>query len=249
MDSTNFKRLVETVEIFDGLGVFEIRGGLNADGRGRFESCLFFEARPIVLSFPDYQGSIGQYLVESDDHEYQQAARQLISLQNLELGTDTSLAAQLQPLLKLFSSGTYKIVYHWLEDDWCVGDLPRTEKPIESSYYPNITVLVRTVASEELDVARVLWWRDEIASGKRPPIVTVKQEGAECSFIIDGHHRLEAYIMLSLSPPVVAIQSLNINPVSVDEVAALLEPFPSLLEDFGRRGANLDGARPSSDDD
>jgi hypothetical protein len=238
MDSANFKRMVETVEIHDGLGIFEIKGGLDAQGRGRFESCLFFEGRPIVLSFSDCQGSIGQYLVESDDPEYQKAARQLISLQDLELGTDHSLGAQLQPLLKLFSSGTYKIVYHWLEDqEWCVGDLPRTEKPIESSYYPSITVLVRTVANMELDVLRVLWWRDEIASGKRPPIVTVEQARAGCSFIIDGHHRLEAYIMLSLSPPVVAIQSLNINPVSVSEVAELLEPFPLLLEDFAKRGA------------
>jgi hypothetical protein len=235
MDSTNFKPIVETVEIHDGLGVFEIRGSLDKWGNP-FESCLYFEGRLIALNWPDCSGSVAEYLVRSNDGEYQKAAQQLISLQDFNIKDGLLLSNQLHSVIQLFSNGLYELSCTSPDHrDVMIFDLPQAGQLTANHYYqPDNFIFARTIPNHHMNQSRVVWWREKILKGERPPVIVVNQKDAWSSFIIDGHHRLDAYRALNINPVIITIASQNFTKVTDDKTTQILEGFPELLENFRR---------------
>jgi hypothetical protein len=235
MDSGNFKPIVETIEIHDGLGIFEIKGGLDKWG-SPFESCLYFEGRLIALNWPDCSGSVAEYLVRSDDADYQNAAQQLISLQDFKIKNGISLGSQLHSVMQLFSNGIYELTYASPDHrDVMVFDLPQVGPITANHYYqPDHFVFARTIPNNRINQSRVGWWREKVLKGERPPVIVVNQKDAWSGFIIDGHHRLEAYQALSINPMIITISSQNFTKLVDNDVEQLLKNFPEELENFRR---------------
>jgi hypothetical protein len=68
-----------------------------------------------------------------------------------------------------------------------------------------------------LDRRRVAHWRQRIRGGRQPVVVTLGAEGAWCEFIVDGHHKLEAYSRQKVKPALLAIVREAAPAISLDE--------------------------------
>jgi len=95
----------------------------------------------------------------------------------------------------------------------------------ENSFY------IATRPQSEIDHQRVAFFREKIEKGERPFVIMVRAfYGPEYEysgdFILDGHHKLEAYMELNIDPPM-AIITRTFN--SVEEPEFDIESLGSLL--------------------
>jgi uncharacterized protein (TIGR02996 family) len=199
----------------DGKGLIEVRGGET-------ETVLLVEGRPVALNWDDCQGSVGQYLVFTGHTRGRQYARELAELVAGAIDGVWPLADRLGPLLATFASGTYWLTY---SPSATVESIAMHEYSDRSSadrellqYYPlEDCHLVCTQTRESLDERRTAFYRDQIRAGQRPVALTVAAEGAWCEFVIDGHHKLEAYTRQRVQPTILSIVRWGAPAISVDE--------------------------------
>jgi Uma2 family endonuclease len=229
-----FPSRVETVQITDGLSVLEIAEGHNG---------LLFEGRLIALEWSDCEGSIGQMLFRANDDTYQAAAQTMFELPEIEIDSLVPLAVQIAPILKLFGNGSYKIAC-WTKKfgDCYIADLDPEKQFEEDHYYPNPSLLLRTIPKATLNESRIAYWIDQIQAGARPSVLAASSKTGYSVFIIDGHHRLEAYLRLSVDPQFISIRAVSSRILDLSLIDDFLQHSPKMLEHFHE-------VRPKSIDD
>jgi uncharacterized protein (TIGR02996 family) len=199
----------------NGKGLIEVRGG-------EAETVLLVEGRPVALNWDDCEGSVGQYLVFTGHTRGRDYARELAELVAGAIDEARPLADQLGPLLATFASGKYWLTY---SPSAAVESIAMHEYSDRSNaegelvqYYPlEHSHLVCTQTRESLDERRVAFYREQIRAGHRPVVLTAAAEGAWCEFVIDGHHKLEAYTRQRVQPTVLSIVRWGAPAISVDE--------------------------------
>jgi uncharacterized protein (TIGR02996 family) len=206
---------LDLVHRTDGPGRIEVRGGEN-------ETVLLVDGRPVALNWNDCQGSVGQYLVFTGHTGGSVYARQLAEFAADGVEDDRPLADQIAPLLAVFARGTYCLHY---VPSAVIGNVTTLGDPGRSSagrelieYYPiDDRNLVATQARESLNEDRVAFFREQIRAGRRPTVLTASAEGAWCEFVIDGHHKLEAYNRERVNPAVLNIVRWDAPEISLEE--------------------------------
>jgi uncharacterized protein (TIGR02996 family) len=206
---------LDLVLLADGKGLIEVRGGEP-------ETVLLVEGKPIALNWDDCAGSVGQCLVFTGHTRGADYARQLAAFVEGEPDGDRLLAEQIEPLLALFAPGTYCLAY---TPSTAVESVTTFEYPDRSSarreligYYPaDQRHLVCTQSRESLDEGRVMFFREQIRTGRRPVVLTASAEEAWCEFVIDGHHKLAAYDLERVRPSILGIVRWQAPEISLNE--------------------------------
>lgn len=190
----------QTIEIEDGTGRLELRGGGAVDG-------LYVDGRPVAMHWPDCSGSVGQeyYLVEACSLEERcEALRRLV--ENGRRRDFALVADRLTPLVAQFPSGRYRLFLEEIERECWLSDYRHLSSegirgyyPLGTSYEPMVTFLA-TQPESALQAARVEHWRTVLARRGRPFAITVREPDAWNEYILDGHHKLAAYLSLRMRP-------------------------------------------------
>lgn len=206
----------EIVEIAGMPGGFELRGG-------EFDMMLLWNGAPVILNWCDCQGSVGQYLkacgrVDSCDAQLQAYRRAV----NSGFDSTRSIADQIGLLLNLFVAGRYQL--ELLEaDDWeLIGH-------DTGNFYPYpANCFVATRARDSLDGQTIEAHAKAIGRGERPIVVVATVPEAHVAYVIDGHHKLQAYRRAGVPPRPICITALKPPPVDLADGKRLVGGWSTL---------------------
>src|SRR5262249_59700678 len=101
-------------------------------------------------------------------------------------------------------------------------------------YYPADRSLVCTQTRESLNEERVAYFRKQIRAGQRPIVLTTSAEGAWCEFVIDGHHKLEAYNRQGVKPAILGIERWKAPAISLEEGISFLPKAHRGIREYRR---------------
>jgi uncharacterized protein (TIGR02996 family) len=199
----------------DGKGLIEVWGGSD-------ETALLVEGKPVALNWDDCHGSIGQYLVFTGHACSSDYVRQMGRFVAGEIEGNRPLADQIEPLLALFATGTYCLSYTTSTNAESIATLecsyPSSTNQELMGYYPSEDRnIVCTQSRESLNENRVAFYCEQIRAQQRPIVLTTSAECAWCEFVIDGHHKLEAYNRQQVKPSVLNIIRWQAPAISLKE--------------------------------
>jgi hypothetical protein len=152
--------------------------------------------------------------------------RQLNEFVAGEVEEGLPLAEQIEPLLALFASGTYCLSFTpSAVDGIAIVGYPRQSSVNRElgGYYPDgHRNMVCTQTRESLNEDRVAFYGEQIRAQQRPIVLTTSAECACCEFVIDGHHKLEAYTRQRVQPAILSIVRWNAPAISLEEGISFL---------------------------
>jgi len=229
--------LTERLTLNDGIGAICVKGD-------SFDCSIHFSGHPYAINWSDCGGSVAQYLARVGTRntgvDLAQARHAVAN------GFDDSLpmSSQLRPLLQLFCAGEYLITRRSLESWYYTDDY--TESFVH--YYPfDGDVLVPTRSTSDLDPSTVDGYVKSIENGRRPIVVLASVERSWCQFVVDGHHKLEAYNRTSVMPHVLDVHGRG-SRMTQEEGEAILRgaEHSSALEIYRTVKAKYDGEPPET---
>ncbi|MGN7756926.1 hypothetical protein ACTJIV_05565 [Chryseobacterium sp. 22532] len=188
-----------------------------------FASCLIIR-RPVAVNWPDSRGSVGEYYAVSELSDEEKITLADGLNHALTEGTEEEIIAQVEDFLKLFESGSYQVNLGKIPFDnsnfYMATPLPDDEnipdrKKFSGWFYPfqDFNYLY-TLESKSIDPKRIEYYVDLIRKGGRPkPVVFYSLYHLDpmmsCAFVLDGHHKIEAYTRLKMDIPAVFIVKDN----------------------------------------
>jgi hypothetical protein len=196
----------------DGLDVLDIQGEANYAG------AFLFKKHLITTHWSKFDGSITQYFVNSPHQQFRsigehfyEISRNFIDVNNFE---EFAL-----PIIKLFPNGEYRVSIQefTLDSEFWVAKVASAFGIHHWECYPNADVIVKTLPESDIDFNCVQKWREKIKFGDRPAIILAKspsEGGFDCYFLVDGHHRLNAYLEEKIYPRAIVIEKLNPSEIS-----------------------------------
>ena len=180
---------------------------VDHDGLGRG---LRLDGKPIALVWDDCQGSVGQLFRHTGEtFTHRPGLKQIRSVAGGHFREDRPIFDQLRPLIMCFESGEYGIFPPFVSQ----FDVHTAREEIKQpGFYPMRQDLIPSQLPHTLDEERIRYWRQRLHV---QPIVFVLQEPEDwCSFVIDGHHKLEAYRRARRPARFITIQRLWNEPYS-----------------------------------
>jgi hypothetical protein len=213
----------------DGEGLIDVRGD-------DFDSGLLVGGAPVSFYWSDCEGSIAQYLVRSRDTAgLSERLRALRQVAGGGLDPRTPLAPQVRSLLVLFPSGRYRLSYT-PANPWDVIDYDTrfSYAADRDCFYPVIEGLITTRPADTLRRERIDFFRQRIAAGERPVVFAAGVPDRYCAFVLDGHHKLQAYRQLQLPPAVLLIVKEATDPIALADGLLLLGAATRYREDYRR---------------
>lgn len=209
----------EIVDITDSLALIEIRGG-------GFDSLLLVDGEPIALNWSDCEGSVGQYLARAGATSYEESLQSLRHFLSGKFLSDVPLGVQLSSFLDLFVSGRYRLQrlnecedcdYLEYHSDW-------TRTKNHDEFYPFGWSLIMTQPRESLNHEQVQRYIEDIKKGVRPIALTATVEEGWCDFVIDGHHKLQAYKLAQIAPTFISVCRLDAPQLSSSSFDQSIDP-------------------------
>lgn len=200
-----------------------------------FDCIISFRGKPYAINWCDCEGSVGQYLVRTGVKGYKKDLRQLRRVLANGLDSKMKISDQIYPLLRLFKYGNLHLS-NYVAEQW---DILSGDQSGQEWYYPYGNTFVPTQAAKDLDKGTVERYVLEISGGARPLVVTASVEGGWCEFVIDGHHKLEAYNRLKVAPNVLNIAKPK-SKLPMEEGLRILNGSPS-MQTYKRVKATCEG--------
>jgi hypothetical protein len=218
----------EQYYLTEGKGVIKICG--------TFGEGIVIDENPLAYTWPDCNGSVGRYYlycyknsgdlladhIKDDIDDFQNIAERGI------LATDESIASQIMIILKLLSNGNYTIHCEQypvrdsivMSDQKYWSDVKKDKTGYEcTNYYGEISFIILTQDKSFINQERVDYYTRIIQNGQRPIIFLVgTQNGQKDSlFLINGHHKFEAYTNLQINAVAIMIIADSPNNTYRDE--------------------------------
>ena len=220
---------VETAELVQSHSLIDVRGG-------GFDSLLLVGGKPIALNWCDCEGSVGQYMVRAGSTDCEKKLRSLRHLVEGNVSAQAPLTAQLQPFLELFVPGRYRILYYESCPDCdCIKfNTPWMASRDFDQFYPMCHVLVFTQAVDSLNSERVAYHLERIRNGHRPLALTATTDDGWCEFVIDGHHKLQAYSQAGIDPSFISVCRLDAPRLSADSLSELFDAGHPMADQYRR---------------
>jgi hypothetical protein len=197
-----------------------------------FASCLIIR-RPVAVNWPDSRGSVGEYYAVSELSDEEKIILADSLNRSLTDGTETEIMAGIEDFLRLFESGSYQVNLGTIPFEnsnfYMARPLPADKnipdyKRFSGWFYPfqDFNYLY-TLESKSIDPKRIEYYMDLIRKGGRPkPIVFYSLYHLDpmmsCAFVLDGHHKIEAYTRLKMDIPAVFIVKDNNGYSSASEI-------------------------------
>jgi hypothetical protein len=235
----------ETFQLDSGAALIDVRGG-------GFDIVLLIGGQPIALNWCDCGGSVAQYIARAGQANCEKELNSLRHTLSGNWSYDVPISSQILQFLKLLVPGRYQLDYVQSRPD-C--DLIEFDSKWDfatrhDSYYPFDTILVFTQASDALDVERVNHFVRCIRAGDRPIVLTVTADEGWCDFVVDGHHKLQAYKLLGVAPTFVRVCRLDAPNQTADSFAAYIgesHPMSSHYRDVKtKHDRDVSSDRPES---
>ncbi len=187
-----------------------------------FASCLIIR-RPVAVNWPDSRGSVGEYYAVSELSEDEKIILADRLNRSLAEGTEAEIMADIEDFLTLFENGSYQVnlgkipfensSFHVaipLPDDKNAGN-----RRFSGWFYPfqDFNYLY-TLENKSINPERVQYYMELIKKGSRPkPIIFYSLYNLDpqmsSAFVLDGHHKIEAYTRLKMDIPAVFIARDN----------------------------------------
>jgi hypothetical protein len=195
----------ELLTCSEGASILDIRGD-------SFDALLLIDGSPVVLQWCDCEGSVGQYLVRAGIRDIERLLGPMRAALDGKLNSKDSLESQISPVMAMLTPGQYKIEFRHTTDvgyfsefnsKWSVS----TDR---DQFYPvddNSIVLTRPLDS--LNEVRIRYFQNLIERGHRPIAITLSTAEGWSEYVIDGHHKLQAYRLLNVSPSLIRIVRLD----------------------------------------
>jgi hypothetical protein len=208
-----------------------------------FASCLIIR-RPVAVNWPDSRGSVGEYFAVSELSEEEKITMADGLNRSLTDGTEAEIMANIEDFLSLFENGSYQVnlgeIPYENSNFYMRRPLPVDEnipdsKKFSGWFYPfqDFNYLY-TLESKSIDPERIEYYMDLIRKGSRPkPVVFYSLYHLDpmmsCAFVLDGHHKIEAYTRLKMDIPAIFIVKDNNDYSSASE---LMHGAHELLRDI-----------------
>lgn len=211
-----------------------------------FASCLFVK-KALAINWPDCRGSIGEYysisnLPDDERNYYTKSLNRVLSE-----GTDLEQIESVKDFIKIFGNGRYSI-NKWISklDDINFfsshnviysNNVPNNER-FSGAFYPDYLMdsenCLFSITNDIINQDRVEYYCNNIKNGQRPTVVTIssyiKSTGNHsCYYVLDGHHKIQAYLKLKENIPIINIQKIE---EYASNTASLLNYSKPFLKDF-----------------
>lgn len=227
------------IEINNGQNIIDI----FFDG---FGSCLVIK-KALAVNWPDCRGSIGEYYAISD-YPIEERNFYTKTLDNvLSEGSESEQIEIIKDFLNLFANGKYSINKFSAkidEIDFLASNqveysdiVPQNER-FSGWFYPdyrkNSEPILFSITNDKIDENRVEYYCQLIKNGIKPTVLTFEvcnllSSDYSCKYVLDGHHKIEAYIRLKENIPILNILKLE---ESINRTASLLHHSKTVLKDF-----------------
>lgn len=213
------------IDITNGEGIID----LKSDG---FSETLIIK-KPLTANWHDNRGSIGEYYTVSKNFE--DSKNIVDSINNiLEKGNIDESFNILKPFLKLFSNGKYRLEFYNIPREKAIFHF-EVERGImndknATSFYPEFYCdeYFYTRPYYSINRKRINYYKRLIKKGTLPLVIIYNNyfiDGNELieskNYILDGHHKLEAYRSLGMDIPTIFISKNYKN----EELNILAEMF------------------------
>jgi hypothetical protein len=224
----------ELFTLRQSLGLFKIIGG-------KFGTGLYFDGQPISFYWDDYRGSVAQYLAQVKTLDTKENLANIRNFVEGQVAKTQSLAGQLKPLLHLFEPGDYALNLLTIKDALPMWDeypgkaLDMDFKEDIGNFYPMGTELVTTRPKRLLNQERIKFYEAILKQGQRPIVITASVKDGWTEFVIDGHHKLQAYTELKIAPRVLQIVKQTYSPITDEDVEAFLSNYPNAASHYRTR--------------
>ncbi|TDQ05425.1 hypothetical protein [Labedaea rhizosphaerae] len=202
---------MEVATVRGGAGVVDVRGGAA--------SVLYLGGAPAALDGDDCAGSIGRLWARAKTTPPRPEALAALGEFTTVGYTANGLADDLRPVLDLLADGTYTLSgpEPITAERWFVASAAPGE--FGSDYPWELDYLVPTQAWPVTDWGTVARYRKLIAHGQRPVVLALRADDSPFSgFVLDGHHKLAAYLALREPPVLVRIARTDAPRVTAREV-------------------------------
>lgn len=215
----------------NGAGLLDVIGG---DG----ETALLLEGKPVAFNWNDDPNGYAQFLLVTVHQNFQQLVPQVDEITSGMLDRNRTLFEQLRPLISVFRSGLYAIIFTPSQTvkNWAQVIVNNEMQ----NYIPLARNLVCTQPQASLNWPKVRQCRAQTHADQQPIVVTTSVMNARCEFVIAGHHELEGH---TGSPAVMRIERCDAPPISLELGVGLLpDEHPGIAE--YRRMKELQTAGP-----
>lgn len=209
-----------------------------------FASCLLIKDG-VIVNWPDCRGSVAEYFSISN---YSEVEKRIISSaldSALQEGDETKILKYIPNFLKLFSDGKYHYnfnIINFSDSEFHKSDAieysietPQDER-FSGHFYPFKDYnYFYTIKSDKIDLERVEYYKKLIKSGINPTIIIFDADfviGFEysSSYVLDGHHKIEAYLSLKKDIPALFIGKIENEFDSTTEILEKSYPILSKNE-------------------
>lgn len=183
-----------------------------------FDCAIYFQGKPYAINWADCEGGVGQLLVRTGLKGFKKDLRQLRHVLENGLDPEQKISDQIYPILQLFKYGDL-ILRNYCPDQWEIIDYDENQI---IDYYPFGEPLVTTQPRSSLNVDTILKYEASIKSGNSPVVVTTSVQDGWCEFVLDGHHKLQAYDRLKKPPNIVNIEKPK-STLSIDKALPMFK--------------------------
>lgn len=165
-------------------------------------------------------GTISGYYSVSDYSESEKLKLTNNLNESLINGTHNDIELALENFLNLFDNGKYEMTFSKeninADEQLLVEEPNRVNKNSFGKKifygwaylgYDHEDYFIYTIQNRNLNEDRVLYYVDLISQGKEPKVITIGNYGMK--YILDGHHKLEAYLRLNREVPIYNIEKLS----------------------------------------
>lgn len=218
----------EIIQIENGSGRIRIAGNPG-------EAALLFDGLPVAFTWGDCKGSVSQYLIRGTHPA--ELDKTIADIRRLVSGKDPEieLSYALSGLLELFENGQYVLQRRVSElGDIIEFDVHEVNDDKCHSYYPWNDMLVCTQPKQYLDEHRVQEYQAAIVAGEMPFLIVAGHYRDEFLFVLDGHHKLEAYRRTKISPSLIEILRVDSKAMTLEDGLLAFGRAKSMLEGYER---------------
>jgi hypothetical protein len=240
------------VEVKNGETIIDI----ITDG---FVTALIIE-KAVAAHWPDCGGSVGDYYSVSV-HDYEKQKELTNGVNNAMMdGSDKKIFNAIETFINLFANGKYSVVIGMINlgnaeiahDQSMTYSYPVDENDrFTYQTYPSFDqddfLFSRSIST--IDKNRVAQYVNLIAGGLRPKVIAFQGYDYEQSgtpyYIIDGHHKLLAYMQLNINAPCVFISKTQTADQQHKNITPQLISFlkPAELRHVFLKNGNIDDAK------
>lgn len=209
-----------------------------------FASCLVIN-KALTVNWPDCRGSVGEYYAISNysDEEREKLTSELNTV--LIDGNENDILKSVSTFLNLFSNGEYEIHFYELkikkhsffgQDQLIYSETTPDNEKFYGSFYPSFFDshnIFYTISNNKMNPERIDFYTELIRQGIRPKILLFESckdlDNSSSTYILDGHHKLEAYLKLGIDIPAVKIVKKETEYSATEEILNYIHP---IVKDF-----------------